>query len=36
MDQLEEAGVVGPPTGSKAREVLYGTEDLENLNEQGL
>ena len=36
MDQLEEAGVVGPPTGSKAREVLYGNEDLENLNEQGL
>lgn len=36
MDQLEEAGVVGPSTGSKAREVLYGNEDLENLNEQGL
>ncbi|MDP7257839.1 MAG: DNA translocase FtsK, partial [Acidimicrobiales bacterium] len=36
MDQLEEAGVVGPSTGSKAREVLLGNEGLQNLNEQGL
>jgi S-DNA-T family DNA segregation ATPase FtsK/SpoIIIE len=28
MDQLEEAGVVGPFEGSKAREVLIGEEDL--------
>ncbi len=36
MDQLEEAGVVGPSTGSKAREVLLGNEGLQNLNEEGL
>lgn len=30
IDQLEMAGVVGPNTGSKAREVLVGPEILEN------
>jgi S-DNA-T family DNA segregation ATPase FtsK/SpoIIIE len=36
MDQLEAAGVVGPSTGSKAREVLVGAEGLKDLREQGL
>ena len=36
MDLLEEAGVVGPSTGSKAREVLIVADGLENLTEQGL
>ena len=30
MDQLEEAGVVGPAQGSKPREVLLSKEQLEN------
>ena len=29
MDQLETKGVVGPSTGSKAREVLMTVEELE-------
>ena len=31
MDQLEQRGVVGPSTGSKAREVLITAEDLQKL-----
>ena len=30
IDELERAGVVGPTTGSKAREVLVGPEVLDN------
>jgi len=33
MDMLEEAGVVGPFTGSKARDVLIKTEDLPEMGE---
>ena len=36
MDLLEETGVVGPSTGSKAREVLITAEEIENFNENGL
>ncbi len=31
IDQLYEAGVLGPPDGSKPREVLLGMEDLDEL-----
>jgi hypothetical protein len=31
VDQLHEAGVLGPPEGSKAREVLLTMSDLEFL-----
>jgi len=28
LDQMEEAGIVGPPDGSKSRELLAGKEKL--------
>ncbi len=31
IDQLHDAGVLGPPDGSKAREVLVGLSDLDSL-----
>ena len=31
IDQLHEAGVLGPPDGSKARDVLVGLEDLDRI-----
>ena len=31
MDMLEAKGVVGPPDGSKPREVLVDVEELESL-----
>jgi len=31
VDQLHQAGVLGPPDGSKPREVLVGLESLENI-----
>jgi DNA segregation ATPase FtsK/SpoIIIE, S-DNA-T family len=36
MDELEELGVVGPNEGSKAREVLWSPEELDNAIEQGV
>jgi S-DNA-T family DNA segregation ATPase FtsK/SpoIIIE len=29
IDQLHDAGILGPPDGSKARQVLLGLEDLD-------
>ena len=31
VDQLQEAGVLGPPDGSKPREVLIGLDEIESL-----
>ena len=31
VDQLHDAGILGPPEGSKAREVLVGLDDLETI-----
>lgn len=31
IDQLHEAGILGPPDGSKARDVLAGLEDLDRI-----
>ncbi|MDO4477749.1 MAG: DNA translocase FtsK [Lachnospiraceae bacterium] len=35
MDQLAEAGVVGPEEGTKARTILMSQEQFENMTEQG-
>ncbi|MBO5656633.1 MAG: DNA translocase FtsK, partial [Agathobacter sp.] len=35
MDQLEEAGIVGPEEGTKPRKILMSPEELENFLEQG-
>ena len=33
IDQLEEAGILGPPDGSKPRDVLVGLSDLERISQ---
>jgi len=35
IDQLQEAGVLGPPDGSKPRDILMGFEDLERIVPKG-
>jgi S-DNA-T family DNA segregation ATPase FtsK/SpoIIIE len=35
IDQLHEAGVLGPPNGSKPRDVLMGLEDLDRIAPRG-
>lgn len=35
MDQLAEAGVVGPEEGTKPRQILMSQEQFENMREQG-
>ena len=34
MDQLEDAGIVGPEAGTKPREILMSEEQLENYIEE--
>jgi S-DNA-T family DNA segregation ATPase FtsK/SpoIIIE len=37
VDQLHDAGILGPPEGSKARDVLFGTEELDAIcSSQGI
>ena len=36
MDQLEEAGVVGPEEGTKPRRVLMSMEQFEQFEEESL
>ena len=36
MDQLEEAGIVGPEEGTKPRRVLMGPEEFEQFVEEYL
>ena len=37
VDQLHDAGILGPPEGSKARDVLLGTEELDAIcSSQGI
>ena len=35
MDQLEEAGIVGPEEGTKPRKVLMSPEEFENFIDEG-